>query len=354
MSVVNQNMFSLLAEEESVPEVPKVTPPPPPVPAEETPAPRQNRGRAPVNTTSSRSGKYPRRGGAPAVSEKPIEPNPNEAGERYDHNEGRTDRGQGRGRGRGGRGGRGRDDGENHRGRPYDKHSQTGKVDTEKKIEQGWGADKGDAEFAAETQGEADAQGEWNETPNEATTGGEWDAPPSTDATAWGNPTATADGAGWSDVPVTTDAGAWGEASAVNTEDKSERKPRREEEEDNTLTLDQYLAKKKVEESSILPKAERRQIADNGEWKGAVQLLRDDEEEVYFMGKTKTSSKPRAKREEKVFIEIDAHFERPGGRGRGARGRGRGGRGRGGRNGEGNGNGGTVDVDDQSAFPSLA
>ena len=130
-----------------MPEAPKATPPPPPVPAEETPAPRQNRGRAPVNTTS-RSGKYPRRGGAPAASEKPIEPNPNEAGERYDHNEGRSeyqplcrglimfmiilcqaaDRGQGRGRGRGGRGGRGRDDGENHRGRPYDKHSQTGKV----------------------------------------------------------------------------------------------------------------------------------------------------------------------------------------------------------------------------------
>jgi len=374
MSVVNQNMFSLLADEESVPEAPEATsPPPPPAPATEAPAPRSNRGRAPVNTSSSRSGKYPRRGGAPVSPMEPVEPNPNEVGERFNHDEGRADRGQGRGRGRGGRGGRTRSDGENHRGRPFDKHSQTGKVDTEKKIEQGWGANSGDAELTAETQGEADAQGEWNETAKETTTGGEWDAAPPTDATAWNDTAATtdaggwndvpADTGGWSDIPTTTDAGAWGDGSAPNAEDKPERKSRREDEEDNTLTLDQYLAKKKGEEASALPKAEGRQISDNDEWKGAVQLLRADEEDVYYIGKSKATSKPRAKKEDKVFIEIDAHFERPGGRGRGGRGRGRGsdrgtergrGRGRGGRHGESNGGARGVDVDDQSAFPSLA
>ena len=76
-----------------------------------------------------------------------------------------------------------------------------------------------------------------------------------------------------------------------------------------------------------------------------------------------------------MFIEIEARFERPGGHGRGGRGRGRGGdrggdrrgdrvdrgtekgrggRGRGGRHGESNGRANAVDVDDQSAFPSLA
>lgn len=85
---------------------------------------------------------------------------------------------------------------------------------------------------------------------------------------------------------------------------------------------------------------------------------------------TKNAPKARStKKEEKVYIEIDARFERPD---RGGRGRGRGGdrggdrgdrRGgpRGGRGGPRGGaarqNGGaptTVDVDDQTAFPSLS
>lgn len=82
---------------------------------------------------------------------------------------------------------------------------------------------------------------------------------------------------------------------------------------------------------------------------------------------TKSAPKARTKKEEKVFIEIDARFERPRG-GRGGRGgdrgdrhgsgdrgdRGRGGRGRG----RGRGANGTtatpaLDVDDQTAFPTL-
>jgi len=79
---------------------------------------------------------------------------------------------------------------------------------------------------------------------------------------------------------------------------------------------------------------------------------------------TKSAPKPRAKKEEKVFLEIDARFERPdrGGRGRGGRGADRGGerrgtRGRGGpRGGRQNNNNGAaaVNVDDQTAFPSLS
>ena len=79
---------------------------------------------------------------------------------------------------------------------------------------------------------------------------------------------------------------------------------------------------------------------------------------------SKSAPKARAKKEEKVYLEIDARFERPdrgGGRGRGrgdARGgdRARGTRGRGApRGGRQNGNGApTVNVDDQTAFPSLS
>jgi plasminogen activator inhibitor 1 RNA-binding protein len=65
----------------------------------------------------------------------------------------------------------------------------------------------------------------------------------------------------------------------------------------------------------------------------------------------------RAEKKEKVFLEIDAHFDRPnrGGRGRGdrggrGRGRDRGPRGRSGTNGTQP----TVNVEDEKAFPSLS
>lgn len=67
----------------------------------------------------------------------------------------------------------------------------------------------------------------------------------------------------------------------------------------------------------------------------------------------------RAEKKEKVYLEIDAHFDRPnrGGRGRGDRGgRGRGGgrdRGSRGRSGT-NGTQPIVNVEDESAFPSLS
>lgn len=86
--------------------------------------------------------------------------------------------------------------------------------------------------------------------------------------------------------------------------------------------------------------------------------------------KSKSAPKARPKKEDKVYLEIDARFERPErsgrGRGRGDRGdrggdRDRGDRGRGSRGGRGapRGDGGRqngaafVNVDDQAAFPSL-
>lgn len=136
-----------------------------------------------------------------------------------------------------------------------------------------------------------------------------------------------------------------------------------------------------------MPKLEARKVeVDDAAFKNAVVVSKKDEDEnAYFVGKvchprcyspemstntffhqTKSSvPKAKAKKEEKVFIEIDARFERPsrGGRGRGGdrggdrggergirgRGRGGGGRGRGG-----NGPNAPAALDDETAFPSLA
>ena len=114
--------------------------------------------------------------------------------------------------------------------------------DSEKKIHQGWGGDEGNTELKAENAAETDALvavAEATETP-----------------------------------------AVEGEESKVTPAE--ERKPR-EEEEDNTLTLDQYLAKQKEKASVAIPKLEVRTV-ENEEFKGAQQLLRD-EDDSYFIGK---------------------------------------------------------------------
>lgn len=105
--------------------------------------------------------------------------------------------------------------------------------------------------------------------------------------------------------------------------------------------------------------------ADDDVFQGAAPLQKKEDLE-YFAAKTKSAPKARTKKDEKVFIEIEARFERPsrggrggrggdrgGERGRGERGRGRGGRGRGGANGY-SAPTAAVNVDDETAFPSLS
>jgi len=157
---------------------------------------------------------------------------------------------------------------------------------------------------------------------------------------------------------------------AADGEKNEGRRARDQEEEDNTLTLDQYLAQKAEKEASLLPKLETRKAnegADDSLWKDAIQVQKGSEDDSYFAAKPKSTPKVRAEKKEKVYLEIDARFERPDRGGRGGRGRGgdkgdrgsRGGRGRGdggGRRGGGRVNGGTtvVNVDDEKAFPSLS
>jgi len=222
----------------------------------------------------------------------------------------------------------------------------TGKIDSEKKMHQSWGGDDGDAELKAETAATNDAAAE-------ATWGSGGD-----NADAWGAPPPSGEDTG------ATNAGA-GAGDAEKGTGEGRRREREPEEDENTLTLEQYLAQRK--ESDVIPKLSGTRKpndgADDSAWKDAVPLKKGDEdEEAYFAGKGKAAPKARTEKKEKVFLEIDARFDRPargGGRGRGGerggdrgaptRGpaRGRGGPNRGGRS-------AAVDVGDEKAFPSLS
>ncbi|KIO20417.1 hypothetical protein M407DRAFT_245812 [Tulasnella calospora MUT 4182] len=304
---------------------------------------------------ASRSGRYYARGGGP----KPQATDSNTAAaaeestlptQRFDRTEGRHDRGRGRGEFRGRGEGRGRGRG----GRPYrdDRHSKTGIVDTSKQVSQGWGGTDGNNELAVESAAEKDAQ---EETKAEG-------------GASWGEETPAASWGGEGAPPGDAAAAPEGEKAAAP-----------EPEEDNTMTLDEYLAKKAETGLSGLVGSAQIRKANEGAgddlFKDAQQLLREEEEvDDFYVGKPKTQRAPKAKEvKEKITIEIDGQFADSGsrggrGRGRGGRGDFRGGRGRGGdrdrgdrpdRGGRGGGYRGrnagprALNVDDQKAFPSL-
>jgi len=359
MSVATKNPFALLDDDQpSEPSpVPQSDPTPPVVP--------QNRAnQKPKGGPAARGGKYYPRGGKPQTRDSADEP-PAVADDSQRKFDGPRD---GRGRGRGTRGGRG-----GGRGRPFDKHSQTGKTDSDKKLHQGWGGDDGNTEFKTEQAATVDAAVEsgandWNATD------------PATDWAGTGADTSAADP--WAATPAAPadawDAPADTAATPAAENDKPEGRPRRDrdvEEEDNTLTLSQYLAQQKEKESAI-PKLENTRKANEGAgddlWKDAVPLSKNEEEDAYFVGKSKSAPKARPKKEEKVYLEIEARFERPDRGGRRDRGGDRGGDRRGDRGGDrggdkfgargartGTARGGRTNgsappvVDDQAAFPSL-
>ncbi|EGO05232.1 hypothetical protein SERLA73DRAFT_164788, partial [Serpula lacrymans var. lacrymans S7.3] len=333
MSVATKNPFALLDEDDSPPAAPvasKDAPQPAPDAARDT---QKSRG-----GPASRGGRYYARGGGSGNPSAGRErqgtaEEPTLGGEDAKRKPNGEGRGRGRGRGRGApRGGR----------RPLDRHSATGKTDSEKKVHQSWGGDDGNSELKVE-------EAATNDAAVEATGLNDW-AGGATDAVedAWGAPPA-AEGA----AP----------APAGAEQPEGRRREREPEEEDNTLTLDQYLAQKKEKDASAVPKLEVRKANEGAEdtiWDGVAPLKKGEEESVYFAGKTKSAPKTRTEKREKVYLEIDARFERPRG-GRGGRGGergtdgGRGGRGRGSGRGRAPGNAvAHVDVDDEKAFPSLA
>ncbi|KAI0068352.1 hypothetical protein BV25DRAFT_1904746 [Artomyces pyxidatus] len=341
MSVATKNPFALL-DDASRPS----SPAPAPQKTEAPPA-SATRGAPKSKGPAARGGRYYQRGGKPRDSGDGV-------GEDAPAGEDAKKRFEGEGRGRGGRGrGRGdRERGRGGRGRPFDKHSMTGKTDSDKKVHQSWGGDEGNSELKAEQAGNTDAIAETTATGADA----DWDGAGAATDDIWNTPIVDAEA---------TPAAEGEKEGRKPRGDRAEREP---EEEDNTLTYEEYLAQR--EAASNIPKVEAVRAANDGAddlWKDAVQhTKKTDDEDTYFVGKSKSAPKSRAKKEEKVFIEIDARFERPsrgGGRGRGDRGGDR--SSRGGERGRGRGARGgarpprtngspAVNVDDESAFPSLS
>jgi len=157
--------------------------------------------------------------------------------------------------------------------------------DTQKKVHQGWGGDRGDTEYSAETQGAADASKESKESGDAwgtggGTTGG-WDsgAPATTEGEAdpWGAP-----------APAETAEVGWGDDGAKEGDAKlpdGEGRPKRrydDEEDDNKMTLGEYIKKKAPIET--VPKLELRKV-DHDAFKDAVALKKDVDTANYFVGK---------------------------------------------------------------------
>ncbi|CAG8434719.1 2220_t:CDS:10 [Funneliformis mosseae] len=248
-------------------------------------------------------------------------------------------------RNRGGRGGR-------RGGREHDRHSGTGRYDSEKKETQAWG----DAATSYET----------NETPaweNATTTEtSSWDNTNTTETSTWKETTETTESSGWN---ATSDAdanagGGWGEDKTEEktgwdadktgndsnawvqqpeieevTIDQGENTAAVEstpvhEPEEVVKTFDEYLAEKALKSLDIsLPEARKpNEGTDDSQWKDAIPLEKEDEEDFLFTGKVRA-----------ILSSQDSHRDYDNDNRDNRR--------------RGGGRSGFVNIDDQRAFPSL-
>ena len=235
-----------------------------------------------------------------------------------------------------------------------------------KQADQSWGAPTGASEWKDEQAGEAIANEEKTAEPES----GGWDSGGVEGGAEW-NKTATDAGnveGGAGDVSATTGAAEASKPSVTP------------EPEDNSRSYADYLAEQA--EKKLALGANPHQVRkpnegskQDGKWAEARALNKDDGDN-YISGKGAKEKRER-QRKEKSYVEVDYRVGEPergrggrGGRGRGDfRGgdRGRGGRGRGGDGYRGRGEGGfrgggrggggrdtdSVNVEDESAFPSL-
>lgn len=166
---------------------------------------------------------------------------------------------------------------------------------------------------------------------------------------------------------LATEEAAKKDAEAAETAPGTPAEPK--EPEETTKTLDEYLAERASKKLDI-GAPEVRKANEGTEGVSGVQLLRDSQEEHYFVAPKAQPKEPKAKSQKssKVTIEIDGQFAKPeserrprntNGRGP-SRGRGRGGaagRGRSGRQGgpqRKENAGANVNLNDEKAFPTLA
>lgn len=148
--------------------------------------------------------------------------------------------------------------------------------DSDKKIHQGWGGDEGGTELRAEEAGKTDAQVE-----GDAVTTDGWDAVP-IESDPWGAPP-PADP--WGAPPE-------GDSTPAAEDEKAEkdRKPmeRELEDEDSSISYDQYLAQLKDTTTTSVPKLEGIREANEGAddtWSDAVERKKNEDEQAYYVGK---------------------------------------------------------------------
>ncbi|ORZ24528.1 hypothetical protein BCR42DRAFT_446464 [Absidia repens] len=138
---------------------------------------------------------------------------------------------------------------------------------------------------------------------------------------------------------------------------------RQQEEDDNVMTLDEYMKNRSAPKKSLPPPREANDGKEDPKWKDGVVVHRADDDD-YYSGKESANKGRTRTKKEKVFIDIDPprhQFQsyrggRGGGgeaRGRGGRGGGRGGRGRGNSRGGRGGRNENVNLADAHAFPTL-
>ncbi|RPA95020.1 hypothetical protein L873DRAFT_1830097 [Choiromyces venosus 120613-1] len=318
-SVASKNLFDLLGNDI---EDPDASPPPPPreVIKSSTTSKKKEEKLAP-GASSDTGGYAPRDNAGRSYSGNERAYRDRDAGRQNNLSKDTTEGAAPRGGHRGGRGGR----------RDYDRHSATGRTDSDKKVSQGWGATEGTSEWNDELVGEQLAQ---------------------KDAIG-------ADPADPNDVaPADTPAG----------EEEAEEGLKPEEE--KVKTLDEYHAELEQRRADLGPPTEARRPNEGSQndkkWAGKELSRKEEEEDVFFAGESREKTRIR-ERKQKNLLDIETRYAEPrenrrggdrGGRGRGDRGRGRGGGGdrlprndnyhHGGQK-----SGGHVDVADKSAFPAL-
>ncbi|CAI2165910.1 14518_t:CDS:2 [Funneliformis geosporum] len=314
-SVASRNLFDLLSENEEAEPAAKQQEP---APAKETLIVKKvDRSRASPKEARIRHD-YPQRGGYKTSTSNRNEdtrsaaPREKNVGPRL------------AGRRRGGR-----------RGREHDRHSGTGRYDSEKKETQAWGD-------AATTYDTNESPG-WDNATTTETPG--WDNANTTETTTWNDTTENTEAPGWNE---TTDAGAnTGSWEEEKTEEKtgwdvdttgndsnawvqqpeieevavdqgentaaSESTPAHEPEE-VVKTYDEYLTEKALKSLDIsLPEARKpNEGTDDSQWKDAVQLEKEDEEDFLFTGKEQSYRLKSKKSKAKNYLEIEPTFtERP-------------------------------------------
>ncbi|CAG8692466.1 1523_t:CDS:2 [Dentiscutata erythropus] len=252
----------------------------------------------------------------------------------YPNRTGRGARSSERGRG-GGRGGG------NRRGREFDRHSGTGKYDSEKKENQAWGNpavwDNNEPTWSGETkENDAPATSSWNEDEKQNDNWGGANGHES-NANAKGETPVGESGANENENPTT----GWDDNKAESKEWemlKEETTTAGGEttapvaEQEVVKTYDEFLAEKAQKALDLsLPEARKpNEGVDDSQWKDAVPLEKDDED-VLFAGKEQAYRLKSKKSKAKNYLEIETTFDRPGANFPRGRGRGRGGGSRGGR-----------------------